>query len=72
MAGSSIKLRDRQGRVRKRRTPRRRDTALAACDLALSDETVRALVNDWIVPVLVERFLNDKEPLAELPEQEHN
>jgi hypothetical protein len=40
-------------------------------DLALSDEAVGGVIDDWIVPALVERFLNVR-PLPDSSEEGHN
>lgn len=62
---------------RKRRTPKRSavertDTALAVSDLLLCDEALRGLIDDWIVPALVEQFLGDKKALPDSSEEGHN
>jgi hypothetical protein len=57
MPSSSDSVVARQCGATGQRTPERSDTALALTDLALSDEALRGLIDDWIVPALVDRFL---------------
>jgi hypothetical protein len=56
---------------RARHSPERPDTTLVVSDLALSDEAVGGVIDDWIVPALVERFLNVR-PLPDSSEEGHN
>ena len=39
---------------------------------ALPDETVRGLIDDWIVPALVERFLSGRDTVPESNDPEDN
>jgi len=58
--------------ARKRPDRSKADTALALSEHELSDQTVRGLIDDWIVPALVERFLSSKKSLSEATQERHN
>ena len=53
------------GVTQKRPDRRRSDTSLVLSNLALDDDAVLKLVDEWIVPALVEQFLDEQRRLAE-------
>jgi hypothetical protein len=55
-------LEDKQAWMRGRQAHKRRDTTLAFRDPVLSDEAVRGLIDEWIVPELVDQFLRCERP----------
>jgi hypothetical protein len=55
-----------------RRTSERSETALVLSDLALSDEALRGLIDDWMVPALVEHFFSSERTFPESLEKGHN
>jgi len=53
--------------------PRKGDTALSVPVQRFSDKVVHGLIDDWIVPALVEQFLGEKgADYSDSPDLEHN
>jgi hypothetical protein len=69
MQRNGYSLEKKQPWRRKRQTPGRRDTALEFSGPVLREETVKGLIDDWIVPELVDQFLRCERPTLLTPSQ---
>jgi hypothetical protein len=63
---------ERRPQKRERSQARLGDTCLAVSGLALGDEEVHGLIDAWIVPALVERFLSEMSVFPDSTEEGHN
>ena len=55
-----------------RATRRQGDTGLSVSAQQFSEESIRGLIDDWLVPSLVEQFLRDKMELSDSSQEGHN
>ena len=57
---------------KKRPAQRKGDTNLSVSAQQFSEQAIRGLIDDWLVPSLVEQFLSDKRDLSDSSPEEHN
>ena len=48
------------------------DTTLVLSSDVLADQAVRGIIDDWLVPSLVEQFLRDQMELSDSSQEDHN
>ena len=57
---------------KKRPAQRQGDTDLSVSAQQFSEKAIRGLIDDWLVPSLVEQFLRDKMELSDSSQEDHN